>query len=98
MPSSSSASSSSHPANALSLSSPTALPASTIASLEQQLADEADLQRCAETNHRKILNETMAQLKHELLMIQSDDWMFENPKNHPHQGDSSLPAQSLSFP
>ena len=98
MPSSSSASSS-HPANALSLSSPTALPASTLASLEQQLADEADLQRCADTNHRKILGETMAQLKHELVMFQNDDWMFEKPTNHPHhhQGDT-LPAQSLSLP
>jgi hypothetical protein len=96
MPSSTSASSSSHPANALSLASSTALPASTLASLDLQLDDEADLQRCAETNHRKILNETMAQLRHELVMIQNDDWMFEKSKDH-HQGDS-LPAQSLSLP
>jgi hypothetical protein len=94
-PQSSSSSLSSHAGHALSLSSPTALPASTIASLEQQVADERDLQRCAEANHRKILTETMAQLRHELVMIQADDWMFEKDKNR--QGNS-LPAQSLSLP
>jgi hypothetical protein len=61
--------------------------------LAERVADEGEWERHASLNRQKILVETLQLLRSQLVLIRSDDWMFEKPRNQ-HGADSSASLSS----